>query len=411
MTAGISVISVGCLSVYCKKRREMLMEIYVVRPRDTVDSIAEKQRVAADSVIYTNQLVYPYRLAVGQALLLFPETESGNDRTGIRPRISSNGYAYPFISPWVLRQTLPYLSELSVFSYGFTTEGQLVYPALEDAWMVEEAAAAGTSATLTLTPLGPDGRFNNHLVSVLVNQENVQLVLLRNLVRVMTEKGYQGMNIDFEYILGQDRDAFTAFVDRATRLLNPLGFYVTVALAPKHADDQPGLLYEGMDYAGLGQAANGVLLMTYEWGYTYGPPMAVAPLGQVRRVVEYALTRIPAEKISMGVPNYGYDWPLPFVQGTTRAKTLGNIEAVQMAVFYGVPIEFDQTAQSPYFHYWQYGTEHEVWFEDVRSYEAKFRLVEEYGLRGIGVWQIMQLFRAGWELLDTRFRISRNSIF
>ena len=60
------------------------MEIYVVQPQDTVDSIAEKQRVTADSVIYTNQLVYPYRLAVGQALLLFPETGSGNDRMGIR---------------------------------------------------------------------------------------------------------------------------------------------------------------------------------------------------------------------------------------------------------------------------------------------------------------------------------------
>lgn len=95
------------------------------------------------------------------------------------------------------------------------------------------------------------------------------------------------------------------------------------------------------------------------------------------------------------------------VRGTTRARTLGNVEAVQMAVFYGVPIPFDETAQSPYFRYWQYGVEHEVWFEDVRSYEAKFRLVQEYGLRGIGVWQIMQLFRAGWELLNDRFRIRK----
>ncbi len=135
--------------------------------------------------------------------------------------------------------------------------------------------------------------------------------------------------------------------------------------------------------------------------------MAVAPVNQVRRVVEYALTRIPEEKISLGVPNYGYDWPLPYVRGTTRARTLGNVEAVQLAIFYGVPIQFDETAQSPFFRYWQYGVEHEVWFEDVRSWQAKFRLVEEYGLRGIGVWQIMQLFRAGWELLDGTFRIEK----
>ncbi|MBQ7795127.1 MAG: LysM peptidoglycan-binding domain-containing protein [Lachnospiraceae bacterium] len=406
------------------------MEIYVVQPQDTVDVIAERTGADVAAIINTNQLIYPYRLAVGQALLISGNVSgnvlgemddgaawnmsgdvfggiTGAEENGRKREIVSNGYAYPFISSWVLDQTLPYLSELSVFSYGFTEAGALVPPAVDDTPMVQAARAAGTRATLTLTPLGPDGRFNNQLVSAVVNRPEVQTTLHRNLVRVMSEKGYDGLNIDFEYVLGTDRDAFTAFVDRTRRTFNALGYYVSVALAPKYSDEQRGLLYEGMDYAGLGQAANSVLLMTYEWGYTYGQPMAVAPIDQVRRVVEYALTRIPAEKISLGVPNYGYDWPLPYVRGTTRARTLGNVEAVQLAIFYGVPIQFDETAQSPYFRYWQYGVEHVVWFEDVRSYEAKFRLVEEYGLRGIGVWQIMQLFRAGWELLADRFAIRK----
>lgn len=385
------------------------MEIYVVQPDDTVDQIAEKTGADTASIISTNQLEYPYRLAVGQALLISKKNEQLTEAEKIRRRqIESSGYAYPFISDWVLDQTLPYLSELAVFSYGFTTQGDLIYPTLDDRWMVNSALLAEAKPTLTLTPLGKDGHFNNGLVSALVRQQDVQLKLLRNLVWVMTEKGYQGVNIDFEYVLPEDRDSFSAFVGRATNLLNQFGFYVTVALAPKYSDNQIGVLYEGMDYRALGQAANWVFLMTYEWGYTYGPPMAVAPVNQVRRVVEYALTRIPAYKICMGVPNYGYDWPLPYVRGTTKARTLGNIEAVQMAIFYGVPIGFDQTAQSPYFTYWQYGVEHQVWFEDVRSYQAKFKLVEEYSLRGIGVWQINQLFRAGWELLDYRFQIEKN---
>lgn len=386
----------------------MLMEIYVVRSGDTVDSIAAGTGAETSSIIRTNQLEYPYRLALGQALLISKSGEELTEGKKIRRRrIESSGYAYPFISPWVLGETLPYLSELAVFSYGFTVEGDLVYPTLDDGWMVREALLAEAKPTLTLTPLGKDGHFNNGLVTAVVRQRNVQLKLLRNLVWVMTEKGYQGVNIDFEYVLPEDRDYFTAFVERATGLLNQFGFYVTVALAPKYSDNQQGLLYEGMDYRALGQAANWVFLMTYEWGYTYGPPMAVAPLNQVRRVVEYALTRIPAYKICMGIPNYGYDWPLPFVRGTTKARTLGNIEAVQMAVFYGVPIQFDETAQSPNYTYWQYGVEHQVWFEDVRSYQAKFQMAEEYGLRGIGVWQVNQLFRAGWELLDYRFQIEK----
>lgn len=385
------------------------MEIYVVQPDDTIDRIAKKTGADTASIIRTNQLEYPYRLAIGQALLVSERNKELTEAEKIRRRrIESSGYAYPFISPWVLEQTLPYLSELAVFSYGFTVEGDLVYPTMDDGWIVDNALLAEAKPTLTLTPLGKDGRFNSGLVSALVRQQSVQLKLLRNLVRVMTEKGYQGVNIDFEYILPEDRDYFTAFVGKAANLLNQLGFYVTVALAPKCSDNQKGLLYEGMDYKALGQAANWVFLMTYEWGYTYGPPMAVAPINQVRRVVEYALGRIPAYKICMGMPNYGYDWPLPFVGGTTKAKTLGNIEAVQMAIFYGVPVLFDETAQSPYFTYWQYGVEHQVWFEDVRSYQAKFKLAEEYSLRGIGVWQINQLFRAGWELLDYQFQIEKN---
>ena len=390
------------------------MEIYVVQPGDTVDLIAERTDTDVTSLIYTNQLEYPYRLAVGQNLLIAggfaagspAETGAGAfhlpatpDRSARNPdRLHSSGYAYPFVSREVLEQTLPYLDELNIFSYGFTTDGNLIPPSIDENFMIDASLAAGVIPALTLTPLGADGRFNNNLVTTLANDSSVQLRLLRQLAAVMAVKGYLALNIDFEYILPEDRDAFTTFVAKATRILNQLEYAVSVALAPKHADDQAGLLYEGMDYGGLGAAANRVLLMTYEWGYTYGPPMAVAPLDQVRRVVEYALTKIPADKIILGVPNYGYDWPLPYERGITKAETLGNVEAVERAILHGSEIQFDAAAMSPYFHYWQYGVRHEVWFEDVRSYAAKFSLVKEYGLRGIGVWQLMHFFRSGWEL-------------
>lgn len=131
-------------------------------------------------------------------------------------------------------------------------------------------------------------------------------------------------------------------------------------------------MYEGKDYALLGSAADSVLLMTYEWGYTYGPPMAVAPINKVREVVDYAVTRIAPAKIDLGIPNYGYDWTLPYVRGTSAAKVIGNVEAVQIAVSAGVPIQFDEVAMSPYFRYEKDGLEHEVWFEDVRSIREKF---------------------------------------
>ncbi len=366
------------------------MLIYIVKSGDNIDSIASRFGVPADRVIYVNQLEYPYRLVVGQALLITIETIiSGRN-------IISNGFAYPFISPWVLGQTLPFLDELSVFSYGFTTEGELVLPALPTEWMINDALSEGTKPVLTLTPFGPDGQFNNYLIHRVLSDTTARNRLIRNLYETVLNQGYQGVNIDFEFILAEDRDLFTEFVRYVTYAVNELGYEVTVDLAPKTSADQPGVLYEGKDYPALGAAADRVLVMTYEWGYTYGPAMAVAPIDKVREVIDYAVTEIPREKINMGVPNYGYDWKLPYVRGESKAVTIGNIEAIQIALRNDSQIFYDETAQSPYFSYVADGITHEVWFEDARSMLAKYRLVREYGLHGIGCWQIMQLFRNMW---------------
>lgn len=383
------------------------MEIYVVQENDTVDAIAQSYGVSAEAIIFINQLVYPYPLVLGQALVI----PTGGTEEENRPQVLSGGYAYPFIQEFVLQETLPYLSQLYIFSYGFTPEGELIEPAQDDTWMIEQASWFQCAAILTLTPLGADGRFNNDLISAVVNDAVAKETLFLNLLETLQSKGFQGVDIDFEYIKAQDRDAFTGFVAEMTQRLNDQGYQVSVALAPKTSSEQPGLLYEGKDYAGLGAAANRVLLMTYEWGYTYGPPMAVAPINKVREVVEYAVTQIPVEKINLGIPNYGYDWPLPFERGVTAARTIGNIQAVQIALEQGAIIQYDEIAQSPYFYYIQNGIEHEVWFEDARSIQAKFDLMDEFGIRGTGYWQLMRLFRANWVLMEDRYQIIKGDIF
>lgn len=377
------------------------MEIYVVQPGNTVYSIAALYQVDVNRVILDNQLVYPYQLAVGQALLI---ANGQRERT---MTIQSNGYAYPFISPWVLRNTLPYLTELSIFSYGFTAEGELVYPLLDDTWMIAEALQSGSLPILTLTPFGTTGNFDNNLISAVVQNPVARDNLISNLLFVMEDKEYRGLDIDFEFIKAEDRDLFTEFVRVCTQRMHENGYQVSVALAPKVSADQRGLLYEGKDYAALGAIADHVLVMTYEWGYTYSPPMAVAPINQVRRVIEYAVTEIPPEKISMGIPNYGYDWPLPYEKGVSRATTIGNIEAVRIAVSQGAEIQFDELAGTPFFQYTYNGVVHEVWFEDVRSLQLKFDVIKEFGLRGPGYWQIMQLFRANWLLLEDNFFLAK----
>ena len=147
------------------------MSIYLVKEEDTIDKIAGLYDVSVEEIAYINQIPYPYRLAVGEALLI-PDGVS----SGVKMTASANGYAYPYISPWVLRQTLPYMSGLLVFSYGFTEEGELIQPVPSDDTMRRMAEEYGRNAYLTLTPIGPDGKFSNSRIHAVLTSEELSLI-------------------------------------------------------------------------------------------------------------------------------------------------------------------------------------------------------------------------------------------
>ena len=146
---------------------------------------------------------------------------------------------------------------------------------------------------------------------------------------------------------------------------------------------------------------------SYEWGYAYSEPMAVSPIPKIRQVLDYAVTVIPAKKLLLGISNYGYDWPLPYTQGKTRARSIGCQQAITIAREHGADILFDESAQAPYFRYTAEGRAHEVWFEDARSIRAKLGLAAQYGLAGVGYWNLMRPFPQNWQVLDALCRIRR----
>lgn len=313
-----------------------------------------------------------------------------------------SGYAYPFINRNVLEQWMPDLTYYNSFSYGFTPQGDLI--PLNDAEVLDIVKAHGVEPVMVLTPLDAEGHFSNELASQILNNPTARERLLNNILEELRQKGYYGIDFDFEFISRTDRDLYTGLIASAAAKLNPEGFIVTVPLAPKTSADQPGLLYGGHDYGGIGAAANLVMLMTYEWGYTFGPPMAVAPVDKVRQVVDYAITEIPSSKILLGIPNYGYDWTLPYVRGESQAENLSIPEANERARRVGATIQFDPVAQSPFFEYTdEQGREHIVWFEDARSIRAKLELVNEYDLAGVGFWTVMDPWPSGQEVLREMF--------
>lgn len=424
------------------------MVIHIVEAGETVYSIAQEYGVPVSQIVANNGLQEPFSLALGEALaILFPEqvhTVAPGETLSYLSRVYNvsllqllrnnpsiaenptlfypeqtvvirypapamgklvvNGYTYPSIRQSLLRQIAPFLTYLTIFSYGITPAGRLIN--LNDQAVLSTIQPYGVSPLLLLTAMDQNGQFSNLLASQVFNNPTARQMLVQEISRMIELKGYRGVDLDFEYVLPQDTETYVHFVRELSTALNPMGYVVFVALAPKSSSDQQGTLYEGHDYAGMGWAANAALVMTYEWGYAYGPPMAVAPIQSVRRVLDYAVTQIDSNKLLLGIPNYGYDWPLPYVKGSTKARSISNVEAVQLAVRTGATIQYDETAQSPWFSYMDaQGQAHEVWFEDARSIRAKLLLPKEYGLKGVGYWNLMREFPQNWSVLNSMYDV------
>ena len=422
------------------------MEIYVVRSGDTLYAIARRFAVSVDDIVYANQLQNPELLSVGQALVVptgerLHTVQRGETLYAIarsygvsperliaaNPQIPNPNRIYPgqtvripsdtqhlgeiLVNGYItdtsdatLSETLPYLSFLSPFSYRASLTGALT-PTFSV--RLDRSEEYGTAHLMTVTNLREQGGFSSEIAHAIFTDAAVQERFLEEAEAALAEGGYYGINVDFEYVYPFDRLSYNQFLRRLTDRMHALGYIVVTALAPKMSDEQQGLLYSAHDYAFHGQTADYVVLMTYEWGYTYGPAMAVAPINMVRRVLNYATKVIPSGKILLGAPNYGYNWTLPFVQGSA-ARPLTNIGAVTLAGQVRAAIQYDETAQAPFFRYYDSeGKQHEVWFEDARSLLAKYRLVDKYGLAGVSFWNLNSLFRTNFIVLESLYSVEK----
>ena len=376
-------------------------DIHVVSRGETLYSISSRYGISVYQLLqYNPTLINNTNLQVGEILTISYINQS-------EKYLDIYGYVYPFINRNLLNVQSTYLTSMAIFSYGFRDDGSLIYLP-NDEYVIEVLDKYSVNPVFLLSSINEDGQFDNAKATTLFNDTSIQNTLIDNILKIMKEKNYTGVDLDFEYINPDDKEAYIEFVNNITPKMNNEGYTVNVDLVPKSKDDQPGLFYEGHDYARLGDSANTVLLMSYEWGYTYSPPMAVAPINQVRKVVEYGVSRIDSSKIYMGIPNYGYDWTLPYEKGVTKAKVIGNEEAIRIAYTYGAEIQFDAIAQSPFFKYTDNnGRDHEVWFEDARSIKTKYDIIAQYNLKGAGYWNMMRPFIQNWIYVAGTYNINK----
>ena len=370
--------------------------IHVIQPGETLMAISNRYGVSTQAIMNENHIENPNNITIGMHLII-PRK---------KPEIEVNAYTYQSNEAAVdsLNSIGQLLTYFSPFAYMIKEDGSL--EPFDDQQMVEAAIAHNITPMLSITNFTSTEAGSN-LSHVVLSSPELREVLITNVVQVMDEKGYTVLNVDFENVLPEDRENYNLFLQLAVDRLHPKGYLVSTALAPKTSEHQAGVLYEAHDYEEHGRIADFVILMTYEWGYRKGPPQAISPINQMRKVVEYALTVIPAEKIFLGFQIYARDWVVPHVQGQ-EAETFSPQEAIRRAVQYGAPIQYNVMAQSPYFRYVnEQGISHEVWFEDARSAQAKFDMVKQYNLRGVSYWALGFPYPQNWVLLNDNFAIKK----
>ncbi|MFS0602292.1 glycosyl hydrolase family 18 protein [Peribacillus frigoritolerans] len=426
------------------------MQIHVVRPGQTLYGIAQTYSVTVDRLVESNKIPNPNNLVSGQALVIpivgsYYFVQPGDSLYSISQRVDVpvqelaningisenqilsvgyrlyiparrkrtaefNGYVEPrgtTVAPALVtaaREAAPYLTYLAPFSFQALRDGSLKEPLLDG---FPAIARENKNVLMMVITNQENDQFSDELGRIILTNTSVQNKFLNNIVTTAKKYGFRDIHFDFEYLRPADREAYNQFLRKARDRFKKEGWFISTALAPKTSAEQKGRWYEAHDYKAHGEIVDFVIIMTYEWGYSGGPPMAVSPIGPVRDVLEYAVTDIPSNKIMMGQNLYGYDWTLPFVQGSI-AKAVSPQQAIQIAADNDVSIEYDETAQAPHFNYTDIeDRQHEVWFEDARSIQAKFDLLKELNLRGMSYWKLGLAFPQNWLLISDNFNVRR----
>ncbi|MDF2942852.1 MAG: hypothetical protein K0S01_1710 [Herbinix sp.] len=425
------------------------MDIHVVEPGETIYSIAELYGVSAMRLIQDNGLMEPYNLVTGQTIVIvYPEqtytVQEGDtlesianangitllqlmrnnpflsDREFIYPgetlvisyknskiNVSTNGYTNPFMDRGTLRKTLPFLTYISIFGYRTTTDAEII--GIDDTEIIQIAREYGVAPIMLLSTVTGQGIGNIEAVYSILYNEELMDRHIDNILTIFRTKGYYGLNLTLQYLNTENTQVYVDYITKLVERLNREGYLVFITLSPNIIFNANEITFERIDYSAIGRLVNGITLLSYNWGYSYGAPAPVTSVFLLRQFYEYAVTLIAPEKIFMGIPLMGYDWELPYIVGISRARSLTYDNAIALAGEVGATIQFDEVSQTPYFEYVEnlsgVPIPHIVWFIDARSIDALMELVPEFGFQGIGIWNIMYYFAQLWLIVNSQYEI------
>jgi len=269
---------------------------------------------------------------------------------------------------------------------------------VDEGMRLQGAPAEGVSQTarqrgVLVLPLVANRNFDAQIAHRILTDEAARGSVISQLVAFVEQGGYDGINIDFEGVPESDRNALTEFMRMLASVLRPKGKLVTIDVPAKTYDATTGWA-GAFDYRALGEACDLVIIMAYDYHWSGGSPGPISPLGWFEDVVKYAVETIPRDRLMIGIPFYGYDWPAG--GGGGRGVSFG--QALQTAAETRSVVSFDNTSGEYTFAYMS-GGRREVWFQGAKSTELRLQIVRKHGLTQVAAWCIGQEDPRTWEVI------------
>ncbi|HEX3077442.1 MAG TPA: LysM peptidoglycan-binding domain-containing protein [Lachnospiraceae bacterium] len=426
------------------------MTIHVVKPGETIQSIADSYGITPARLIQDNGITIPIELVPGQTLVIvMPEitytVKEGDtlsdiansyqitimelyrnnpylsDRQYIYPgdeliikysrkgNMVVHGHTYPFLNKDVLKKTLPYLTYLSIINYTASKEGEIkIYS--DDTEVIQLAKEYGVMPLMLLTTLTVQGEPNISLAYEILLNEDFRNRHIDNILVLLKQKGYYGVNISLQYINESNLKLYeTFFTSVADRIINE-GYLVFVTINPNISYNNNIVQFDKVNLTFLNKATN-IIFMRYEWATTSNPPGPVFSVNSMDKYLDYATDYLSPDSIVIGMPAFGYNWELPYIPNTSKVSSLDVSRALELAKSVGATIFFDELSQTPYFYYTVTDTfslqQHIVWFMDARSIQSLLYLEDYYYLIGTGIWNIAFYNPQLWLLINSQYVIEK----
>jgi spore germination protein YaaH len=240
------------------------------------------------------------------------------------------------------------------------------------------------------------------------------------MVREAKDNGYIGFQFDFENVEYLDRDGLSAVVQRSAEVLHKAGLQLSIATVP----NAPGYPAKGgfakwiytdwrgaYDLAALSKSVDLICLMTYDQQTRWTMPGPVAGWQWTVENLDYALRFVSREKLSLGIPLYGYHWytGAPTVDKITgeekpdlKGDYIGTADVLQLATAYSGKVQWDETDHSAFLYFYRDQMREWIFFTDLHTFKDRYQLVQDRHLQGFCSWVLGTEDPEIWSLLPER---------